>query len=362
MAALMKRPFQKPIARARIAGLSILELMISMTIGLLITALLITVYSRTSSTHAEFKRANSQIESGRFALQVIQQDLMHAGFWGEYGPTGTPTSTVDPCLAWSSWSSADKTNVFLLPVQGYSAATASAAPSTCGAPIADPAIGSDVLVVRHAETCEAGTTGCEAVNNSKLYLQISKCRLDTNNFVLGTDSTAFTLRQKDSSGNSCTASGYSNTTAGKRRFVSNIYYVRDLGDGRPSLMRSSFDIAGPGPQSAQVLIEDVEKLRVEFARDTSGDGVPDTEYENTCTACTTDAEWAIFWNQVVAVRLRVLAKASSTSPGYTDNKTYDMGQGVTFTPSTDSDSTNDGYKRHVYTLVVKLINVASRKY
>lgn len=362
MAALMTRLFRTPIARAHIAGFSILELMISMTIGLLITALLITVYSRTSSTHAEFKRANSQIESGRFALQVIQQDLMHAGFWGEYSPTGTPTATVSPCLAWSSWTTSEKTNIFLLPIQGYNAASASTAPSTCGSPITDPAIGSDVLVIRHAETCEAGATGCEAVNNSKLYLQVSKCSLDTNSYVLNTDSTAFTLRQKDSAGKSCTTAGYSSTTAGKRKLVSNIYYVRDLGDGHPSLVRSAFDIAGPGPQSAQVLIEDVEKLRVEYARDTSGDGVPDTGYENTCATCTTDAEWATFWNQIVAVRLRVLAKASSTSPGHSDNKTYDLGQGVTFTPSTDSDSTNDGYKRHVYTLVVKLVNVASRKY
>jgi type IV pilus assembly protein PilW len=359
MSASSPLPFFFSRSRSRLGGFSILELMISLTIGLLITALLITVYSRTSSTHAEFKRANSQIESGRFALQVIQQDLVLAGFWGEYGPTGTPTAPISPCKAWSGsdpWTATDKTNVFLLPVQGYAAPSASAAPTPCGTPISNPATGSDVLVVRHAETCEAGTTGCEAVNNSKLYLQVSKCSSDTTGYVLDTDSAAFTLKQKDSSGKSCTTSGYTSTLAGKRKFVSNIYYVRDLGDGHPSLVRSAFDITGPGPQSAQVLVEDVEKLRVEYARDTSGDGIPDTAYENTCSACTTDAEWASFWSQVVAVRLYVLARSSGTSPGHTDTKTYNLGSGGAVGPF------NDGYKRHVYTLVVRLVNVASRKY
>ena len=340
-------------------GFSILELMISLTIGLLITALLITVYTRTSLTHAEFKRANSQIESGRFALQVIQQDLMLAGYWGEYGPTGTPTAPISPCKAWSGtdpWTTPDKTNVFLLAVQGYAAPATTSAPTTCGTPITSPATGSDVLIVRHVETCEAGSTGCEAVNNSKLYLQVSKCSSDATGYVLDTSSTAFTLKQKDSNGKSCITTGYASTLAGKRKFVSNIYYVRDTGDGHPSLVRSSFDIPGPGPQGAQVLVEDVEKLRVEYARDTSGDGIPDTAYENTCSTCATDTEWATFWSQVVSVRLHVLARSSSTSPGHTDTKTYNLGSGGAVGPF------NDGYKRHVYTLVVRLVNVASRKY
>lgn len=340
-----------------------------MAIGLLITALLITIYSRTAATSAEFQRTNSQIENGRFALQLLQQELMHAGFWGEFVPPATvPTATVNPCLAWVDWAAADKTNFFHLPLQGYdNPATSSALPTGCSTPLPGLVPGSDVLVVRHSETCLAGVGGCEAVNADKLYLQVSLCANQTPDYEFGrsADGAAFT-RQIRTCTDPAAANPAAALRAGKRKFISHIYYVRTVtqnGKTIPVLARSEFDNESGVviARTAETLVEDIENFQVEYALDTSGDdGIADGAY-TTCSACT-----AAQWNQVVAVRVSVLARSSSTSPGYAavDTKSYTLGSADPIC-STNGTCTNKvlvaGYKRHVYSLVVRLVNPATRK-
>ena len=61
--------------------------------------------------------------------------------------------------------------------------------------------------------------------------------------------------------------------AEKRKFVSSIYYIRDYavtaGDGIPTLMRSTFDLAGGvlGHQAPVAMVEGIEGFRVEFGVD-----------------------------------------------------------------------------------------------
>jgi len=66
------------------AGLTLVELMVAMTISLLILAALVALFTNTSRSNREFARANGMIESGRLAIQVLEADVQHAGFWGTY--------------------------------------------------------------------------------------------------------------------------------------------------------------------------------------------------------------------------------------------------------------------------------------
>lgn len=349
-------------------GFSILELIIAMAIGLLIVALLITVYSRSASTNAEFQRNNSQIENGRFALQLMQQDLMHAGFWGEHVPTGTVSGTINPCTAWASWTTANKTDVFHLPVQGYNdPATSSDLPTGCGTPLPNLVAGSDVLVVRHAENCLAGVGDCEAVSSDKLYLQVSLCADQTPTYEFGrSDDGATFIRQIKTCTDPAATNPATSLRAGKRKVISNIYYVRSTADG-PVLARSEFDEESGAviARTADTLVENIEYLQVEYLLDdgsrtgsTANDGIADSDYV-TCAACT-----AAQWNQVVAARLSVLARSSSTSPGYSDTKTYYVGNAAAICSTAGSCASkvlDPKYKRHVYSMVVRLVNPSSRK-
>ena len=98
-------------ARVRQAGLSLVELMVAMTISLLILGALVALFTNTSRSNREFARANSMIESGRLAIQVLEADILHAGYWGTYVagfddqtaggvPVDAPTALPDPCFAY----------------------------------------------------------------------------------------------------------------------------------------------------------------------------------------------------------------------------------------------------------------------
>jgi len=365
----------------RIAGFGLVELMISIAIGLVILAALVSLFLGTSRNNREMATANSVIENGRFAIQLLENDIVHGGFWGthvpqfddqtlEVAPLDVPAAVPDPCLAYdlTNWNAGYVNGLLGIPVQAYESA------AVCTGVITDKVANTDVLLVRHAETCVPGVGACAADATGKLYLQSTRCTADTTPFVFGATGTAtFDLLQRD-----CT------TASEKRRFLSHIYYVRDFavtpGDDIPTLVRSEFDLVGgtPGHRLAEPLIEGIEHLRVEIGVDNvsltggaveytaaidwedpvqktraanRGDGIPDALFVRCTDAvpCTT----AQLMN-ATAVRIYVLARSRDRTNGYTDTKTYTLGND-TVGPF------NDEFKRHVYSTTVRLPNVSGRR-
>jgi type IV pilus assembly protein PilW len=84
-----------------------------------------------------------------------------------------------------------------------------------------------------------------------------------------------------------------------------------------------------------------------------GDGVPEGAYVNAASVTCNGATNCNAAN-VVAVRIYVLARSLETTPGYTDTKTYQLGD-ISMGPF------NDGFKRHVYSTTARLVNPASRR-
>ena len=77
-------------------------------------------------------------------------------------------------------------------------------------------------------------------------------------------------------------------------------------------------------------------------------GSPDDGY-------TKDPATAAKWANVMAIRVNLLARNSDRSTGYQDTKQYNMGlAGLTAV-------TNDTYKRHVYTELVRVTNPSERR-
>jgi len=450
---------------ARIRGLSLIELMIAITLGMIIVAALLALYVNVTRTNSEMSRMNRQIENGRFAMQLLQDDVAHAGFWGTYvpqfdnlteplAPLDAPAALPDPCLAYTAanWNFAYISNLIGIPVQG-----STAAPGTCGALLANQQANTDILVVRHAQTCVADAAGCEADTAGKLYFQSTMCEAEVTAFAQDGAANSLTLNATASAtddvyngftvriiggaglGQSRAITAYNGTTkvatvspnwgtlpdnssiyafglgyalgtsghifhkrsctdaptgptqaingfADKRKFVSNIYYIRDYavtaGDGIPTLMRSSFDLAGGAlaHQPAQALIEGIQGFRVEYGIDAQsdtgaavdytqpvvwvdplnknspanrGDGMAEGNYANAAgVTCASVASCPAA--NIVAVRIHVLARSLEATPGYTDSKTYTLG-GTTLGPF------NDGFKRHVFSTTVRLVNPAGRR-
>lgn len=338
-------------------GLSLIELMISITLGMLVVAALLALYINITRTNNEMAKANRQIENGRFAIQLLQSDLLHAGFWGPLGyimppapAIPVPTAIPDPCdVAVASWTSGKKNNLLAIPVQGFANGSTLAA---CGINAANVLPASDVLVVSHANTCVAGSAGCDGGTDSGPHIQVSRCQAGSpppeEAFEIALKGAAsLNLKEKDCA-----------TVAPLRKIVANIYYLGTF-KGQPTLYRTSLVDGTYGPPSPQPLIEGIEAFRVEYGIDTRGrnglpvsatnpgDGSAD-EYVS-CAPCTLEQ-----LANVVAVKVHVLARNLEPTPGYTDSKSYKLG-------TTEIDAANDGYKRHVFSSTVRLVNVSARR-
>lgn len=171
----------------RQAGMTIVELMVAMTISLLVLASLVNIYVNLSRANDEMAKSNSVIDNGRSAIQILQNDLVHAGYWGgfvphfdelifENVPPDVPTAAPDPCLAHASWSGEHQTNLI-----GIAVASSDELPAGSGC-ISFPAqrAGTDVIVVRHVETCVPGGPNCDADTAGRLYMQIGMCDAEKN--------------------------------------------------------------------------------------------------------------------------------------------------------------------------------------
>lgn len=342
----------KPTRHTRQAGFTLVELMVSMVIGLLIVLALITLLINVTRNNSEMAKTNRQIENGRFAIQLLQNDVSHAGFWGDLDYTvtpalsfATPAAIPAPCVV-SGWTSADKDNLLAIPVQGYANGSAL---SDCG--VSAVLAKSDVLVVRHANTCIAGSANCDGGTDTGPHIQVSNCRIGAPpeaTYVI--DSATFPLQEKD-----CT------TIAARRKVVTNIYYLA-ISNNLPALMR--IPLVNGAYSTPQPLIEGIEAFRVEYGIDTLGkNGLPiDTaatppnlgdgsaDSYVSCAPCT-----LVQLANIVAVKIHVLARNLEATPGYTDSKSYQLGASAAIAAA------NDGFKRHVYSTTVRLVNPSGRR-
>lgn len=459
---MKSKPHIDGIHRAQQAGFSLIELMVAITISLLLMVALIAVFFNISRNNSEMSKTNSQIENGRFAIQVLKNDLSHAGFWGSYVPqfddltlastaipADVPNAVPDPCAAFSSWDNTYKANLVGIPIAAYTVA-----PTNCTM-ISNQQPNTDILVVRHAEPCVAGAANCTAPAAGTLYVQNSLCAAETSGTAQATGANTIrlaagasaisnaylgmpiTIRFTSAGSNyslSSTISSYDGstrtatvaapwtttpngtttytigialattgqnlksrdctTTADRRRFVSNIYWVRDYantpGDGIPALVRTEFDpAAGALAHKIQptVLVEGIEGFRAEFGIDDTvtrcnlntaviytspinrvnpstcvadsnannnslptnrGDGQPDS-YVRCDAGCS-----AAQLSNAVAAKVYVLARSREASAGYTDDKTYTLGQAASVAPG-------GSYKRHVFSTFVRLANISGRR-
>lgn len=341
-------------------GFTLVELMVAITIGLLLLAGLSTLFAGNNHAQMEVDRANRQIENGRYAMQLISSDLRNAGFYGEFDPSVLPMPAFvpDPC----STDIALIHDAIALHVQGYD----NTLPPGC---LTDVRADTDILVVRHTATCVADAADCEAAAEGGPFLQASLCNnqfelgsgVVNNYYQVSTSATGMTLHKRD-----CGVANGSGTPAVVRRLLTHIYFIANNSvgnDGIPTLKRAEIVSKGNAMTVNIVpLAEGIENLQLEYGLDTDGDGVANqfTTVPGSAGGCAKVDCTNQNWNNVVSVKLHVLARTLTPSMGYKDTKTYVMGLNAGGQPNSIA-AANDQYKRHVFTALVGLPNPAGRK-
>ena len=371
-------------------GLSLIEFMIAIVIGMLmLLGLTLTLVSSVQS-RSELEKTSRQLENGRFAIEALREDIELAGFYGEFlPPSNTSWSTPDPCttvlqdMGFAApnyrWNTSSST-IIPVGIQGYTDATGLSCLSNYKA-------NTSIIVIRRAgtvgikidadgngvadafvDTNGDGTTETAFADLGKGYLlQQSDCS-DTpveSTFVMDHHTSHFTLHgvmPVVSGGQSSCKFGGLNTV---RRYVQRIYYIgtcndcSGAGDGIPTLKMVELQPASAvcadntntacGSTVTRSLADGIENLQLEYGIDASGFGTPDS-FNSTPTAAD--------WKNVVAVRIFLLARNNEKTAGYTDSKTYSLnsaGTALTGTPFAD------GYRRHVYSATARATNISGRR-
>ena len=106
----MTKTSHNPCPTTRQTGLSLIELMIALVIGLVLLLGISTLIVQQNITRSEMDKSSRQIENGRYAMQMLHDDIQLAGFYGSYSPGNLVEAVIpnDPCdtvpanLGWSS--------------------------------------------------------------------------------------------------------------------------------------------------------------------------------------------------------------------------------------------------------------------
>jgi type IV pilus assembly protein PilW len=323
--------YQNPLGvRRREYGLSLIELMIAITLGLMILAGMVLVFANTSAGRNEVDRTARQVENGRYAIELLREDIQLAGYFGEtiIALVALPAAVPNPCSVDPTvWPLDMKVHV-----QGFDNVAAgdltgvlSCLPTGSDA----PKLGSDVIVIRRVKTCAAGAAGCDAVDNAKPYLQVPLCSTETATHELAIKSAGtFAHTIKDCA-----------TPAVLRPYVVYFFYV-----GTDNTLKR-VEFTGSAIGNITPLVDGIENLQIDYGVDTDGDGAAES-YQAAAPAMT-----AGDWGNVMTVQINLLARNTELSPGFNDTRTYNLG------PSAGSVGPfNDARRRNVYSALVRIQN------
>lgn len=314
-----------------VRGVTLVELMVGMALSLFIAAALGTLVVNMSRAHSELDRSSRQIENGRYAIDLLTEEIKLAGFYGDVRQSSAVFNTPDPCttvVASLGWSAG--------PIRLPNAIEGRTGTGDVPACVTSHRPDTAILLLRRLSTQEVPVA---SVGGSNAFVQTSQCADDpfTPPLVISTNPADFVLQDL-----TCT------TINPVRRYLNRIYYVAPCSDCArdeiPTLKR--LELTG-GALEETALAEGIEEIQFEYGFDTDADGVPDeflTELSGLPGTPTND------WSNVMAVRIWVLSRSSEPTRGYTDTKVYSLGAHGERGPY------DDEFKRRAYTTLVRLNN------
>lgn len=352
----------------RQSGFSIVELMVSITIGLFLlagaTSLLV-----TSKSNYQVNDDLARIqENARIAMEYLSRDLRMAGYFGCADNMSAVYDHINDPIAGNIF---DTSN----PIEGYETDPVDNVwePSKSTDQVALITPGTDAITVRYLQPSSISLTA--AMPQPSAVLQIATPNdLKQGEIVGVTDcSSADIIQISGPAGNTIQTTGNlvhqtgNNLTPGNAnllfpgcpgaaanclskiydtnaqilRFVAYRYYIGndenidEDGDGDPTndgdadntpdpvLVRAGINVNGTTAAIFPVqLVDGVEQMQITYGIDTTGDRIPDTYISANGSNGGTDLKTTNGWNNVVSVRVGLLMASSDEIATDFDNNTY----------------------------------------
>jgi type IV pilus assembly protein PilW len=80
------------VGKVRSGGFTLVEILVALAVGMVILLALTVLFSRNTGNQSELERMTRQLEGARFSLDAMSEDILHAGYFGEFNPNTLPTS------------------------------------------------------------------------------------------------------------------------------------------------------------------------------------------------------------------------------------------------------------------------------
>ena len=311
----------------RQTGFTLIEMMISITIGLGILAGLVGVLASSSSNSRTNDRTSELMSNGRYALNSMKQELREAGFLGyTYNkPSATAGIAVTGCVPDAEVGATVASFVSNV-AQGIWGANNNDPFSGSCIPTASYATGNDVLVVRRLDPIPTVPDPAKA---GEVYFRSSYERGQIFQGVglpvlAGSPLATFRLKVY-------------------------VYYISPFTVAAtespviPALYRVSLDSSGA--MVRELVASGIERMQVQYG---IKDGA-DTQYLDSPAGDSSNPADPGRWSKVNSVRIWLLARNTTLEQGYVNNTAYVMGDAASYTPS-------DGFRRQLFTTVVQLRN------
>lgn len=314
---------QIPVPAIRQSGLSLIELMIAMVLGLFIVLGVVTVYvsaARSGNVNEALARVQ---EAGRFGISFLSRDIRMAGF-------DANCPAINNLL--DETHSAYSDDLFTLgsPVSGWNNSAGDHAAYLSGY-----VAGTDVISLQSAHQPTGVTATGKTPANANTITVNDASGLPENTILLVADLAGCDLFQKRNSANAKSLTrgagnkdpGPGNKNPGTNNFShqydtdmqilalqSVVYYIGQEQGRSPGLYRVRFN-TGVGPGSwaaAEELVPNISNMQIEYGVDTSGDDQPN-KFSNAAAV-----EAAGEWDDVKSVRVWLLAQSEQANILETD--------------------------------------------
>lgn len=311
--------------------MSLIELMISMMLGLFIVLGVSTLFVQNKQSYRQDEMIARMQEDARYALNTIVDDIELAGFWSNmFNPGGI---VVDDEITLAQDCGNGSAN-WMYSTDDLVAAYDS---TTAGGTIAS------VFGCINATNHQPDTDGIAVKRVEAMSMESKPSALVAEEVYLRTNGVLGLLFENHPFTPDIDISG---PNVEHWRYVPSVYYVRNFantaGDGIPTLCRYSMDYSGTSPKMAEECIaQGVERMQIEYGIDTDVDGVANRYLSNPTVTQ--------LQQRLVSVRLHLLMRSIEADPTNPNNKTYTVGNLAAYTPA-------DNFYRRIYTTTILVRN------
>jgi type IV pilus assembly protein PilW len=328
--------------RALQQGMTLIELMVALAIGMFLMLGAVTVFMQGRTTFRLTESVSRLQENGRFALDAIEEDVRMAQYWGLTNhpesisgrATESPIATAGALSACGATWVIDLDNAIAATNNNYNWPCAADNPDNVTAP------GSDSFVVRRVAENELTPTQVNSVDMPAGTLFVLSRR--------GTKSDGRIFVKGD------TLADYNMDTDEIHQLVVNGYYVsRQSNTSFPPLagvaqnvpsLRMRTLVAGGTIQDRE-LIPGVEDMQIQFGIDTDAAGAPD---RGSIDRYVNPGDPLLATSVILAVRVWLRIRAERIEGGFVDGTNYNYA---------DENATyNDNFRRLVVTKTIYLRN------